>query len=155
LRDAAPLEAQQQADVEHFECVQVDGAACAQTFQANEKILAGQLVAEQHPSQRAAFPGVADALLRAQEDLVHGRAECIFGVVDVVRRGDLLLGAACEVVEELRHLADEVGVGLRAAAVLEHEQRIKAVVHQVHQRVRGVGTGRHAGGKGRLAAGNQ
>jgi prephenate dehydrogenase len=81
----------------------------------------------------------------AQDDFIDRGAESVLGVVDVVRRGVLFLGAAREVVEELRELIAEVGVRLRAMAVLEHEQRIETVVHQVHQRVFGTGAGGDVG----------
>jgi len=52
-------------------------------------------------------------------------------------------------------LVAEFGFGLRAVALLEHEQGAEPVVHQVHQRVFGAGAGRHIRRKRWLAAGDQ
>jgi hypothetical protein len=111
----------------------VHAALGAQVFEPVEEVFAGELVAEQAQLQRARLPGFAHVVVGAQDDLVDRRAERILGGGDVVGRHAERLGVAVDVAEEARHVVGKGGLVVRAAAVLQQEQRVEALVHQVDQ----------------------
>jgi hypothetical protein len=133
--------------MEHFERLHVHLALGAQVLEAVEEVLARQLVAKDAQLQRPGLPGLAHLVGRAQDDLVHRRAERVLGRGHVLGRDAERLGIAVDVGEKCRHVVGKSDLVLRAAAVLEQEQRIEAFVHDVHQALRRT-LGRQAGLRG-------